>query len=156
VTLAQRVGRIWVAGAICPVLCACYPALTAVQPRVDLRVTDTRGAPIEDAAFTLVTFKQPFRSAETALRATYRTDESGSLTLPKRRRWVWQVVLPDGMTWYTWAYCVEKPGYKATAESDESFGEPIAIVLEDATAPSACVWPSDNEAYWHVRTSDDE
>jgi len=156
VTLAQRVGRIWVAGAICPALCACYPALTAVQPRVDLSVADTSGAPIEDAAFTLATFKQPMPSAANAIRVTYRTDERGYLTLPKRRKWVWQVVLPDGMTWYTWAYCVEKPGYRATAEIDASFGEPIAIVLEDTSAPSECVWPSGDEAYWRVRTSDDE
>ena len=98
VTLAQIVGRAFVTGASCATLCACYPAFKAVQPDVTLRVTDTSGAPIAGAAFTLATFEQPFTRSNDVVRATYRTDEDGYLSLPKKRKWVWQVVLPDAFS----------------------------------------------------------
>jgi hypothetical protein len=133
----------------------CYPALKAVQPKVTLTVVDSRGVAIEAASFTLATFRQPFPFPHSTVLTTHRTDHDGRLALRKRREWIWQILLPDGVTWFTWAYCIEKPGFKATAVTAPLFDEPITVVLEDAPLASECVWPGEQEAYWDVRTSDD-
>jgi hypothetical protein len=133
----------------------CFPALKPVQPTARVTVVDSRGVAVEGARFTLATFRQPFPLPHATVLTTYRTDRDGRLTLRKKRRWVWQILLPDGVTWYTWAYCIEKPGFKATAVTEPMFEEPITVVLEDAPVASECVWPSERDLYWQVRTSDD-
>ena len=138
----------------CMALGACFPALKPVQPRVSLKVTDSRGVALEGARFTLATFRQPFPFPHTTVLTTYHTDRGGSLAVRKKRKWVWQIMLPDGVTWYTFAYCIEKDGYRAIAETEPAFGEPLTVVLADAPGRSECVWPRDGEAYWQVRTTE--
>ncbi len=132
----------------------CFPALTAVQPKVRLTVVDPRGVPVDGASFTLATFRQPFPRDATTVRTTHWTEQNGTLVLRKRRKWMWQVLLPDGGTWYTWVYCIEKPGFKAVAVTKPTFAEPITVVLEDSPMGSECVWPDARDSYWNVRTSD--
>jgi hypothetical protein len=134
----------------CLALGACFPALKVVQPRADFIVRDAAGAAVENAAVTLATFRYPFPFARSTTLATYRTDMTGTVSLRKKRKWLWQVLLPDGVSWYNWAYCVEKPGYRAAAAVEPDFGEPLAVVLEAAAKPSVCEWPGGDEPYHQV------
>jgi hypothetical protein len=144
------VRRIVVASIGCVALSACYPALKVMRPRVDLTVRDVSGAAVADATFTIATYRYPFPSARSMSLASYQTERSGVLKLRKRRDWLWQVLLPDGVRWYDWAYCVEKPGYRAVAAVEPDFGEPITVVLEPFPRPSNCDWPTAEEPYYEV------
>ena len=150
----RRCVGVWRAGlviAVAFVLDGCYPALKVIRPRVDLTVRDAAGAPVENASVTLATFHYPFPSPRSTMLARYETDGAGALSLRKRRKWLWQILLPDGVRWYGWAYCVEKPGYRAVAAVEPDFKGPMTVVLEPSTKTSACKWPvSGDESYYAV------
>ena len=139
-----------VAACACTLLGGCYPALEVARPKVELTVVETTGRAVDDATVTLATFRFPFPLAERTAFATYRTDAGGNLRIRKRRKWVWQVALPDGIQWYGWAYCVEKPGYRAVAAVEPDFAEPHTVVLEQSMRRSVCEWPAEDELYHQV------
>jgi hypothetical protein len=132
-------------------LTGCYPALKVVRPKVDLTVRDAGGGAVENAAVTLATFQYPFPFAHSTALTTYQTDAAGALSLRKRRKWLWQVLLPDGVRWYNWAYCIEKSGYRAVAAVEPDFSEPLVVVLEPSATSSVCKWPTDGEAYYQLK-----
>jgi len=132
-------------------LSGCYPVLRTERPKVEVRVRDEHGHPIEDATFTLATYRYPFPtpSATTFLRG--RTDAAGVVSLPKKRKWQLEILLPDGSAWYSWRSCIEKPGYRAVASAESKFEGPIEIVLKASAVSSSCKWPGENDAYYDVR-----
>ena len=123
----------------------CYPGLPVVQPRSSFTVVTFDGERVHNARVTLATYSWPFPRPTTTLLTTFRTDEAGELNLRTRRKWHWQVALPDASTAYSWGYCVEKPGFHAVAspEMHERIGA-VTVTLEAASAPSTCVWPQDD------------
>jgi hypothetical protein len=129
----------------------CYPAFRTVQPEVELVVRDPDGRAVENATFTLATYRYPFASPRTTQFAQYQTDSAGTVSLPGRGKWQVEVLLPDGSSWYAWGYCIEKAGYKAIAEKETSFEEPLTVVLEPYPGSSQCKWPTEDEAYYDVK-----
>lgn len=142
--------RCTLAAVTCIVVSGCYPALKVVRPRVDLVVQDSEGKGLQGAAFTLATYHYPFPMASSTTLTTHQTGVAGDLKLNKRRKWLWQIALPDGIRWYDWAYCVEKPGYRAVVAVEPDFTEPIAVMLERSTTSSVCDWPTVDEPYYQV------
>jgi hypothetical protein len=123
-----------------------------VQPKSSFAVVTSDGEPIENARITLATYRWPFPRPATTVLTTFRTDEEGELHLRSRRRWHWQIALPDAWTAYTWGYCVEKAGFRAVAspEIDKRIGA-VTVTLEAASTLSVCAWPEDDgQAYWQV------
>jgi len=129
----------------------CYPALKVVQPKAQFTLVDSTGAPIEDAKIMLTTYRQPFGALHPSV-ATFRTDARGTVALKSERKWHMQVVLPDGITWYTWAYCIEKSGYLAVASQQPNFKEPVGLTLERSDQQSVCRPPDDSDWAPRVET----
>jgi hypothetical protein len=138
----------------CAELCACYPALKTEQPKVRLSVRDPSGAPVAGASFTLATNRYPFPMSASTTFATFETDELGMLRVPKRRDWLVQVMLPDGIRWYDWAYCIEKPGYRAVAAVEPDSFRSLEVVLEPSATPSVCKWPTGDESYYQLEVGE--
>ena len=135
----------------------CYPGLPVVRPSTTIAVVDAEGRAVPDADVTIATFRQPFPFPRSTVRTTYRTNEAGVLNVKQKRKWQLQVMLPDGYGWYTWLYCVEKPGYRAVAstEIEDRIG-PITVVLQPSPSRrSLCVWPSEQRPYWEVVVADE-
>ncbi len=142
--------RIIAALTVAAVTGGCFPAVTAKQPRVELTVRDERGAPVPGASFTLATYRYPFPMASSTTFAKFETDAAGRLEVRKRRDFYVQVALPDGGRWYGWAYCLEKPGYRAIAAVAPDFSRALSVVLEPSPTPSVCKWLDANQPYNQV------
>lgn len=132
----------------------CYPALMTQQPDVKLTVRDTRGVPVSGASFTLATYRFPFPTPGTTTFAKFATDAAGGLRVPKRRDLLVQVALPDGGRWYNWAYCIEKPGYRAIAAVEPDLTSDVSVVLEESATPSVCKWPTADQSYYQVEVGE--
>jgi hypothetical protein len=132
-------------------LSGCYPALRTEQPEVVLRVRDENGRPIKDATFTLATYRYPFPSSRTTTFVTQYTDAGGVVSLSKKRKWQWELLLPDGSAWYGWGFCLEKPGYRAVASADAAFDGAAEVILKESLGPSRCKWPSGRESYYDLK-----
>lgn len=142
--------RLVLAFAACGVLCACYPALKTEQPKVRLSVSDAGGMPLAGVSFTLATFRYPFPTARSTTFAKFETDDEGQLRVRQRRDLLMQMALADGSGWYDWAYCIEKPGYRAVVAIEPDFSNEIAVVLQASATPSVCKWPTDEQSYRQV------
>lgn len=132
-------------------LAGCYPAFRTVRPNVNLVVHDVKGAPVENATFTLATYRYPFPSSTTTRFALYETDTTGAVSIPRRGEWQMEVLLPDGSGWYAWGYCIEKAGYRAVAVAETGFEESLTVVLQPHPGSSRCRWPAEGEAYYGVK-----
>jgi hypothetical protein len=128
----------------------CYPALKTEQPKLRVTVRDASGAPVPDAAFTLATYRYPFPTAASTTFAKFATDGAGEVRVPRRRDWLVQLALPDGIRSYDWAYCIEKPGYRAVAAVEPDFSEAVTVSLERSTTPSVCKWPAVDQSYYEL------
>jgi hypothetical protein len=154
VGLHERCGEvkeIFLATVVILGLSGCYPALRTEQPKVMLRVHDESGRPIKDATFTLATYRYPFPSPRTTKLLTQYTDAGGVVSLSKKRKWQWEILLPDGSAWYEWGFCLEKPGYRAVASADADFDDLAEVVLKESPVSSRCKWPGENEAYYEFK-----
>ena len=138
----------FLAAALCLGLAGCYPALRTVQPRARFVVQDASQHPIEGAAVMLGTRHMWF-GAKTLTQ--FRTDAVGKVSLRATHRWEWQVMGPDGFSWYGWSYCIEKQGYRAVAELNPVFRKPVIVVMERTEKRSACAWPTADEPPGPVR-----
>lgn len=147
---AVRRLRVAVAPLLVACLVGCYPALKTVQPKTSVTVLDSAGAPVEGAVFTLATYQLPFGSPQTNRYAAFNTDADGKLRIPGKREWQLQVLLPDGVAWYEWGYCVESAGFRAHPAPTAELGKPVVVVLKRSDRPSRCLWPSGNDSYWEV------
>ena len=125
--------------ALCLGLAGCYPALRTVQPKARFVVQDASQHPIEGATVMLVT-RRMWLGAQTM--TPFRTDAAGKISLRATHQWEWQVMLPDGVSWYEWSYCIEKPGYRAVAELKPEFRKPVIVMMERTEKHSACAWPT--------------
>jgi hypothetical protein len=132
-------------------LAGCYPAFRTVQPKVDLVVQDLNGRPVENATFTLATYRYPFPTQRTTEFDRYETDSAGAVSISRRGKWQMEVLLPDGSNWYAWGYCIEKAGYRAIAVAETRFKEKLTIVLQPHPGSSQCKWPTAGEAYYGVK-----
>jgi hypothetical protein len=147
----HNVRNVLIAVTACAGLTGCYPALKVSQPNVRLIVRDAQGEPVQNATVTLATYRNTLPALYPATVATYQTDAAGKLSLRKRRTWEWQLMLPDGMVWYSWAYCIEKPGYRAVASVQPDFSKPDVVVLEQSATASRCKWRSESEWQYQVK-----
>jgi hypothetical protein len=134
-------------------LAGCYPAFRTVQPRLKVVVMDPAGRPVENATFTLVTYREPMGARPKLTR--YQTDSAGALFIPRRGQWQMEILLPDGSSWYSWGYCVEKAGYRAIAVPWKELKSPLKIVLEPRSGSSQCKWAREGEDYRDVTVVED-
>jgi hypothetical protein len=121
-------------------LTGCYPALRATQPHARFSVQDTDKHPIEGATIMLATWRGWYGRQTVE---EYRTDAAGKFLLPSKHSWEWQIMLPDGRSWYEFSYCIEKPGYRAISEPRPNFRKRLTIVMERTNKHSACAWPDE-------------
>lgn len=131
-------------------LSGCWPALKVVQPRAEIEVTDASGEPLEGASVTFVR-ANVFPNWHLVL-GELVTDAGGTVKLPLRLKWHMQIMLPDAVASYSWAYCVEKDGYGALVAPLERWQRPTAAVLNRSAPGSMCVPP--NEDYPYLRVLD--
>jgi hypothetical protein len=131
-------------------LSGCWPALKVVQPRAEVRVTSAGGQPIEGAEVTFVRANVFPRWHEVL--GEYSTNANGAVRLPLRLKWHMQIMLPDAYTSYSWAYCVERDGYRAIMASLERWRRPSVVLLSPSLIPSMCIPP--DEGYPFLRVSD--
>jgi len=66
------------------------------------------------------------------------------VTLKRKRKWEWNVYLPDGASWYEWDLCVEKVGFVSAALAEPEFREPIRLVLSASSERMECRWPENS------------
>ena len=133
-------------------LSGCYPALRTVQPTAKIVVHDDAGRPLENATFTLATYRYPFPSPRSTQLAQFQSDAAGAVSIPWRGVVQMEVLLPDGSAWYQWGYCIEKAGYGAVAVAEEKFDQPLSVVLQPHPGSSKCEWPGENDGpYWGVK-----
>jgi hypothetical protein len=140
--------------AVAAMLCAtgCYPALRTVQPTAKVVVHDPAGRALENATFTLATYRYPFPSPRSTQLARFQTDSAGAVSIPWRGIVQMEVLLPDGSACYQWGYCIEKAGYGAVAVAEAKFDEPLSVVLQPHPAASRCQWPgAEDDSYWGVK-----
>jgi hypothetical protein len=132
-------------------LAGCYPALRTIQPKTKIVVQDPTGRPLENATFTLATYRLPFASPRTTKFARYETDSTGTILIPRRSEWKMELLLPDGSSWYGWGYCIEKEGYRAIASAQTKLKEPLTLVLQPHPGSSWCKWPGEGESFYAVK-----
>jgi hypothetical protein len=70
--------------------------------------------------------------------------------LPLRLKWHMQIMLPDAVASYTWAYCVEKDGYAPLFAPLERWQRPTAAVLDRSATESMYVSPTEDYPYLRV------
>jgi hypothetical protein len=129
-------------------LSGCWPALKVVQPRAEVRVTSEAGQPIEGAEVTFVR-ANVFPGWHDVLGAS-STDASGTVRLPLRLKWHMQIMLPDAYTSYSWAYCVERDGYRAVIAPLERWSRPTVAMLNPSVTESTCIPPDESHPLLRV------
>jgi hypothetical protein len=129
-------------------LSGCWPALKVVQPRAEVRVTGAAGEPIEGAEVTFVR-ADVFPGWHEVL-GEYATDATGIVKLPLRLKLHLQIMLPDGYTSYSWAYCVEHDGHSAVMSALERWHRPSVAILKPSPTRSTCVLPNENQPFLTV------
>jgi hypothetical protein len=144
------VKRVVAAIVVCLGLSGCWPALKVVQPRAEVKVTGAAGETIEDAKVMFVR-ANVFPGWHEVL-GERLTDASGTVKLPLRLKWHMQIMLPDAYTSYSWAYCVERAGYRAVIAPLERWRRPSTASLNRSLTQTTCV-PPDAE-YPFLRVSD--
>lgn len=128
----------------------CYPAVRKEQPKLDVRIRDEHGHSIRDATVTFATYRHPF-GGMTGF-DTYQTDATGVVSIRRKLRWQMEALLPDGSSWYSWQFCVEKPGYQAFASAgSRNFERAMKVVLQASQVPSSCQWLGREGRYHDVR-----
>jgi hypothetical protein len=135
----------------CVGLAGCFPAPVTVQPKAQFLVRDAGGQPIQGASVTLATHRMPFPSNRTRTLRQYETDAAGKVSLRTKRTWEWKVLLPDGSSWYSWIYCIDKPGYRPVFSVQPDFSTTVIATLERSDQRLVCQWPTDNESYYDLR-----
>jgi hypothetical protein len=123
-----------------------------MRPKARFLVQDASGQPIEDATITLATHRMRF--GERVL-TQYRTDAAGKVSLRAKHTWKWQILLPDGVTWYEWIYCIDKPGYRPAFEVNPDFSKPVVAVLERSEQRLVCKWPAADQSYWQLSVAEE-
>jgi len=50
------------------------------------------------------------------------------------------VYLPDGVSWYEWALCAEKSGFRPVVAAEPDFDERVHLVMSESAAGLVCTW----------------
>jgi hypothetical protein len=129
-------------------LSGCWPALKVVQPRAEVKVTGAAGETIEDAKVMFVR-ANVFPGWHEVI-GEGLTDASGTAKLPLRLKWHMQIMLPDGYTSYSWAYCVERAGYGAVMAPLERWRRPSVAILNRSLTQTTCVPPDADHPFLRV------
>jgi hypothetical protein len=121
------------------ILSGCYPSFLTSRPDLEIIVTDESGVPIEGATVTLGTMEWRGVVGKTTLEE-FVTDREGKVEFDSQRRWVMQLMLPDGDTRYSWSLCFSKPGFEAIPKTLWKFNEVIKVAMYPSAAASECEW----------------
>ncbi len=120
-------------------LAGCVPTLLTAQPKAEIVVTDTSGAPMRAATVTLGTVEM-HGIVGRLTRHEFLTDHHGKVAIKRKLKWAVQVLLPDGGVGYWSTLCVARPGFRAVAIVKPEFGEPIRVSLVPSSIKSECHW----------------
>lgn len=124
--------------------CAMWPALH--RPEVEFKVVDQANLPIENATIKLATVRNPYNRK--IAEESYLSDKNGKIQIDSKRNWEFQIyMVPHGVAFYHWEYCVTAPGFAAKAgEIEDSPNRPVKIQLVKSAHSSECPVQSETRA----------
>jgi len=118
-------------------LSGCVPALRTLQPATRVHVTDADGIPLQGASVQLGSYK--YRGGRFSTQ-NYVTNAAGDAKTKRDTQWELMVFLPDGINYYSWHLCVEKPGYQPTTVAMPKAETRLEVVLLKTSATLQCKW----------------
>ncbi len=118
-------------------LCGCWKRDTVVLPKLTFEVRSPSGA-VEGARVRLMTITDPYHR-RAALNEVL-TDASGRVSFDEKREKLWVFpLMMHGVTFYSWQWCVEAPGFSAQVVTEhDSLGGTREVALLPATSPEQC------------------
>jgi hypothetical protein len=129
-------------------LVGCVPTIRTLQPAMTVRVTDGQRKPLQGASVQLGTYQRPF--AGRIARHDYVTNAGGRVRTERGTRFELAAFLPDGMNFYSWYLCIEKPGYQPAIVSLPKPRDLIDISLAETSDLMTCQWQEGSEGRLHA------
>jgi hypothetical protein len=118
----------------------CVPLYTTQVPHISFVVHDPSDRPVEGAKGTLVVVGHPYARVEGT--RTFQTDSKGSARIEGESHWQIALLSIHGWKEYTWAWCIEAPGYAPAFANDviteKNIAESTLVELQYDKASSGC------------------
>jgi hypothetical protein len=139
-------GACWIG--LLMLLVGCVPTIRTIQPAMTVRVTDGQRKPLQGASVQLGTYQWPF--AGRIARHDYLTNAAGRVKTERGTRFEVIAFLPDGMNFYNWYVCIEKPGYQPAVISLPKPRDLLDVSLAETSDLMTCQWREDSEGRLHA------
>jgi hypothetical protein len=119
--------------------CAVWPTMT--RPTIQLSVRDEQGRPVEGATVHFATYSISFASRDSA--ENFETDANGAVAMDGKRERQFFFLAPDGGQFWSWSWCIDKPGFEPVLANDLRAGKAArtaAVVLLRTDGQRRCTW----------------
>ncbi len=131
--------------------CIPVPLITTKQPAVEAEIVSHDGSAIEGAQYHFVTYSISFgiRGEQDDIQVV-TSDKNGRVTLPEEQFTQIVILAPDQGTFYRWAFCVEKEGYRSFTKNQlntPDFEQSEIVVLNKSNQIGKCIWNGNNREF---------
>jgi hypothetical protein len=118
-------------------LSGCWKRDTVVQPKLSFEISGEAG-PVAGAKVSLMTITDPYHRRQALVDAT--TDVKGGASFEEKRERIWVFpLMMHGVTFYSWEWCVEAPGFAAQRSADREYPTGnIAVTLSGSAVEQTC------------------
>ena len=126
--------------------CVVWPTMT--RPALELSIHDPEGRPVEGARVHFAQYSISMLPGHTL--SEVETDQRGTVAWGSEREWQVFILAPDSGHFWSWSWCIEKPGYQAVLGNDlrTNRGKRVTeILLTPTSEEQACVWQSRPPAF---------
>lgn len=100
--------------------CIPFPTLDTISPTAEVTVVDETGAPVEGALVELTSHQFPGFSEDRVKLET--TNRSGHVYFEPQREVHMSSLMPHGMRFFQFSWCISKPGFETITMYDPELG----------------------------------
>lgn len=115
----------------------CWKRDTVVQPKLSFEMRSESG-PVVGARVRLMTITDPYHQRRALVDSV--TDANGRVEFEEKRERIWVFpLMMHGVTFYSWEWCVDAPGFAAQRSADREYPSAnIAVTLSESAVEQTC------------------
>lgn len=114
--MRRRILVLWLAIGQTASLSGCVVWPTMTRPAVQISVRDPEGRPVQGASFHLAKYSISMLPRDSFWNV--ETDEQGTVVFDSEREWQFFFLAPDSGQFWSWSWCIEKPGFEGVLAND--------------------------------------
>ena len=121
--------------------CIVWPTMT--RPALELSIRDPEGHPVDGARVHFAQYSISMLRSHTL--SQVETDRRGVVAWSSEREWQVFILAPDSGHFWSWSWCIEKPGYQAVLGNDLRTNRRKRVAEISMTPTSeeqGCAWKS--------------